>query len=84
MCCFKNTKQKKKNVLLLFTKNQHVGLWLIVHVTLKFFNSYLRVLMSKFRLDGLNSGELCYVYIYGKKTENNEYEIECASNSVEL
>ena len=26
--------------------------------------------MSKFRLDGLNSGELCYVYIYGKKTEN--------------
>ena len=32
-----------------------------------FFNSYLRVLMSKIRLDGLNSGELCYVYIYGKK-----------------
>ena len=83
MCCFNNTKQKK-NVLLLFTKNQHVGLWLIVHVTLKFFNSYLRVLMSKFRLDGFNSGELCYVYIYGKKTENNEYEIGCASNSVEL
>ena len=23
--------------------------------------------MSKFRLDGLNSGELCYLYIYGKK-----------------
>ena len=23
--------------------------------------------MSKIRLDGLNSGELCYVYIYGKK-----------------
>ena len=40
--------------------------------------------MCKIRLDGLNSGELCYVYIYGKKTENNEYEIECASNSVEL
>ena len=40
--------------------------------------------MSKFRLDGLNSGELCYLYIYGKKTENNEYQIECASNSVEL
>ena len=40
--------------------------------------------MSKFRLDGLNSGELCYVYIYGKKTENNKYEIGCASNSVEL
>ena len=54
-------------MLLLFTKNQHVGLWLIVHVTSKFFNSYLRVLMSKFRLDGLNSGELCYLYIYGKK-----------------
>ena len=71
-------------MLLLFTKNQHVGLWLIVHVTLKFSNSYLRVLMIKFRLDGLNSGELCYVYIYGKKTENNEYEIRCASNSVEL
>ena len=69
-------------MLLLFTKNQHVGLWLIVHVTLKFFNSYL--MMSKFRLHGLNSGELCYVYIYGKKTENNEYEIGCASNSVEL
>ena len=45
---------------------------------------YLRVLMSKFRLDGLNSGELCYLYIYGKKTENNENEIECASNLVEL
>ena len=69
-------------MLLLFTKNQHVGLWLIVHVTLKFFNSYL--MMSKFRLDSLNSGELCYVYIYGKKTENNKYEIGCASNSVEL
>ena len=40
--------------------------------------------MSKFRLDGLNSGELCYLYIYGKKTENNEHEIECASNLVEL
>ena len=40
--------------------------------------------MSKFRMDGLNSGELCYVYIYGKETENNEYEIGCASNSVEL
>ena len=40
--------------------------------------------MSKFRLDGLNSGELCYVYIYGKETENYEYEIGCASNSVEL
>ena len=76
---FNNTKQKR-NVLLLFTKNQNVGLWLIVHVTL----NYVRVLMSKFRLDGLNSGELCYLYIYGKKTENNEYQIECASNSVEL
>ena len=40
--------------------------------------------MSKFGLDGLNSGELCYLYIYGKKTENNEHEIECASNLVEL
>ena len=39
--------------------------------------------MSKFRLDGLNSGELCYLYIYGKN-ENNEYEIECSSNLVEL
>ena len=48
-----------REMLLLFTKNQNVGLWLIVHVTSKFFNSYLRVLMSKFRLDGLNSGELC-------------------------
>ena len=56
-----------KNVLLLFTKNQHVGLWLIVHVTSKFFNNYLRVLMSKFRLDGLYSDELCYLYIYGEK-----------------
>ena len=80
---FNNIKQNR-NVLLLFTKNKYVGLRLIVHVTLKFFNSYLRVLMSKIRLDGLNSGELCYVYIYGKKTENNEYEIECASDSVEL
>ena len=80
---FNNTKQKR-NVFLLFTKNQNVGLWLIVHVTLNFFFFYVRVLMSKFRLDGLNSGELCYLYIYGKKTENNEYEIECASNSVEL
>ena len=50
------TTLNKKNVLLLFTKNQHVGLWLIVHVTSKFFNNYLRVLMSKFRLDGLYSG----------------------------
>ena len=40
--------------------------------------------MSKFRLDGLYSGELCYIYIYGKKTENNEYEIKCSSNLVEL
>ena len=80
---FNNNKQKR-NVLLLFTKNQNVGHWLIVHVTLNFFFFYVRVLMSKFRLDGLNSGELCYVYIYGKKTENNEYEIGCASNSVEL
>ena len=55
MGCVNNTKQKK-NVLLLFTKNQHVGLWLIVHVTSKFFNNYLRVLLSKFRLDGLYSG----------------------------
>ena len=23
--------------------------------------------MSKFRLDGLYSGELCYLYIYGEK-----------------
>ena len=53
--------------MLLFTKNQHVGLWLIVHVTSKFFNNYLRVLMSKFRLDGLYSDELCYLYIYGEK-----------------
>ena len=64
---FNNTKQKR-NVFLLFTKNQNVGLWLIVHVTLNFFFFfYVRVLMSKFRLDGLNSGELCYLYIYGKK-----------------
>ena len=70
-------------MLLLFTKDQPVGLWLIVHVTTKFFNNYVRVLMSKFRLDGLNSGELCYLYIYGKN-ENNEYEIECSSNLVEL
>ena len=34
-------------MLLLFTKDQPVGLWLIVHVTTKFFNNYLRVLMSK-------------------------------------
>ena len=40
--------------------------------------------MSKFRLDGLNSGELCYLYIYGKKPANNAYEIECSSNSVAL
>ena len=66
MGCFNNTKQKK-NVFLLFTKDQHVGLWLIVHVTSKFFSNYLRVLMSKFRLDGLYSGELCYLYIYGEK-----------------
>ena len=43
-------------MLLLFTKNQHVGLWLIVHMTSIFFNNYLRVLMTKFRLDGLNFG----------------------------
>ena len=66
MCCL-TTLNRKKNLLLLFTKNQPVGLWLIVHVTTKFFNNYVRVLMSKFRLDGLNSGELCYLYIYGKK-----------------
>ena len=40
--------------------------------------------MSKFRLDGLNSGKLCYLHIYGKKNENNEYEIECSFNLVEL
>ena len=39
--------------------------------------------MSKFRLDGLYSGN--YVtYISMEKTENNEYEIECSSNLVEL
>ena len=78
-----NKTEQKRNVLLLFTKTQNVGLWLIVHVTLNFFFLW-KSLMSKFRLDGLNSGELCYLFIYGKKTENNEYEIECASNSVEL
>ena len=40
--------------------------------------------MSKFRLDGLYSGELCYLNIYGKKTENNKYEIKCSSHLVEL
>ena len=43
-------------MLLLFTKNQHVGLWIIAHVTSNCFNNYLRVLMTKFRLDGLNYG----------------------------
>ena len=65
--CIILTTLNRKNVFLLFTKNQHVDLWLIVHVTSKFFNNYPRVLMSKFRLDGLYSGELCYLYIYGKK-----------------
>ena len=39
---------------------------------------------DELKLDGLNSGWPCYFYIYGKKTENKEYEIECASNLVEL
>ena len=83
MCCFNNTKQKKKNLLLLFTKDQPVGLWLIVHVTTKFFNNYLRVLMSK--LGWMVSILVNYVtYISMEKNENNEYEIECSSNLVEL
>ena len=34
-------------MLLLLTKYQPVGLWLIVHVTTEFSNNYLRVLMRK-------------------------------------
>ena len=70
-----NTKQKK-NVLSLFTKNQHVGLW---HKN--FSNNYLRVLINKFTLDGLVSH---VTFISMGKTETNEYEIECASDLVEL
>ena len=54
-----------------------------VHVTTKFFNNYLRVLMSK--LGWMVSILVNYVtYISMEKNENNEYEIECASNLVEL
>ena len=80
---FNNTKQKKKCVFIIYQKSKCRPL-AYRSCDIKFFFFYVRVLMSKFRLDGLNSGELCYLYIYGKKTENNEYEIECASNSVEL
>ena len=70
-------------MLLLFTKDQPVGLWLIVHVTTKFFNNYLRVLMSK--LGWMVSILVNYVtYISMEKNENNEYEIEWSSNLVEL
>ena len=47
ICVVLTTLNRKKSVLLLFTKDQPLGLWLIVHVTTKFFNNYLRVLMSK-------------------------------------
>ena len=70
-------------MLLLFTEDQPVGLWLIVHVTKKCFNNYLRVLMSK--LGWMVSILVNYVtYISMEKNENNEYEIECSSNLVEL
>ena len=47
----------------------------------KFSNNYLRVLINKFTLDGLVSH---VTFISMGKTENNEYEIECASDLVEL
>ena len=65
-----------KKVLSLLTKNQHVGLWYK-----KFYNNYIRVLINKFTLDGLVSH---VTFISMGKTENNEYEIECASDLVEL
>ena len=64
-------------MLFLFTKNQHIDIKI-------FSKNYLRFLISKFRLDFLKSISLSKLYIYEKKTENNEYEIESASNLVDF
>ena len=40
--------------------------------------------MSKFRLDGLYSGNYVTYISMEKNSKNSEYEIECSSNLVEL
>ena len=71
MCCYYLPKVNTSAFALSFMRPKNV------------FYNYLRVLVSKFRLDGFKFSQLCYL-LSMEKTDNNEHEIECASNLVEL